>query len=73
MTERLTARQVADLLGYHIKHVHRLLRNGDLQGDRFGRTWIIDRSEVEEVLRLRAQHGRWWADHRKPSNPMQES
>ena len=64
MTEKLTAHQAAELLGYHIKHVHRLLRSGELRGNRFGRMWIIDRAEVEEVLRLRAEHGRFWADHR---------
>ena len=64
MTERLTAQQAAELLGYHTKHLHRLLRSGDLRGEKFGRTWIIDRSEVEEVLRLREEHGRWWAGHR---------
>ena len=64
MTERLTAQQAAELLGYNVRHVYRLLRAGDLQGEKFGQTWIINRSEVEEVLRLRAEHGRFWADHR---------
>ncbi len=64
MTERLTARQAAEVLGYHIRHVHRLLKNGDLRGEQFNRVWIIGRAEVEEVLRLRAEHGRFWADHR---------
>lgn len=64
MSERLTAHQAAELLGYHINHVYRLLWSGTLRGELFGRTWIIPRGEVEEVQRLRAEHGRWWADHR---------
>jgi len=64
MTERLTARQAAKLLGYHIRHVHKLLKSGALKGEQFNRVWIIPRSEVDEVLRLRAEFGRFWADHR---------
>ena len=65
MSERLTAQEVAELLGYHVDHVYRLLWSGRLRGELFGRTWIIDRSEVETVLELRAEHGRFWADHRE--------
>jgi len=64
MIERLTAQQAAKMLGYHVKHVHRLLRSGNLRGDHLGWMWVIDRSEVEEVLRLREKWGRSWADHR---------
>ena len=64
MGEKLTATQAAELLGYHTKHLHRLLRSGDVRGERFGPVWAVDRDEVEKVLALRAQHGRFWATFR---------
>ncbi len=65
MSDRLTAQQAAELLGYHIDHVYRLLRSDELRGEQFNRVWIIPRSEVDKVLRLREEHGRFWADHRE--------
>ena len=60
-TDKLTAREIADELGYHIDHVYRLLRTGTIQAERFNRVWIIPRSELERIKALREQHGQFWA------------
>ena len=64
MAEKLTAQQTAELLGYHVNHVYRLLKEGTLKGEQFNRVWIIDRQEVERVKSLQDEHGRVWKGQR---------
>jgi excisionase family DNA binding protein len=56
--DKLTARQAAEILGYHINHVYRLLRSGVMEGEQFNRVWMIDPAEVERIKRLQDVHGR---------------
>jgi excisionase family DNA binding protein len=65
MSDRLTTKQVAQELGYHIKHVQRLLRSGAMRGEKFGRTWIIAKSEIERIKALRSEGGRFYPDKGK--------
>jgi excisionase family DNA binding protein len=58
MAGKLTAREAAEILGYHINHVYRLLRSGVMKGEQFNRVWMIDRAEVERIKRLQDVHGR---------------
>lgn len=63
MKDKLTPQQVADKLGYHVNHVYRLLASGDIRGEQFNRTWMIDENEVKRIEQLRQEHGRFWKDH----------
>jgi excisionase family DNA binding protein len=67
MAQRLTAHQAANILGYHVNHVYRLLRTGKLEGEQFNRVWMIDRQEVERVKALQGKGGRL------PKAPKQKS
>jgi len=58
MSEPLTVEQAANELGYHVKHVYRLLSAGRIEGQRFGKAWMIDRQEVERVKTLQSKKGR---------------
>lgn len=60
MNGRLTAQEAAQILGYHIHHVYRLLKSGDLRGEKFNRTWILNRREVDRFKALQDAHGRYW-------------
>ncbi len=53
----LTAQQAADELGYHIKHLYRLLANGTIEGKHFNRVWMIDCQEVERSKALQGPGG----------------
>jgi excisionase family DNA binding protein len=55
---KLTAKETAQELGYHINHVYRLLAQGVMNGDRLGNYWLIDRDEVERLKALQDEHGR---------------
>ena len=58
MSDRLTAQDAAKMLGYHVNHVYRLLRDGALKGEQFNRVWIIPRSEIARVKQMQNDHGR---------------
>lgn len=54
--------EVANELGYHINHVYRLLAQGKIRGQKYGRSWGIQRQEIERVRQLREEKGRYWAE-----------
>jgi excisionase family DNA binding protein len=56
---KVSAREAADRLGYHINHLYRLLKQGAIEGDLIGRVWWIDESEVERVEAAQDEHGRY--------------
>ena len=59
MAENLTAQQAADILGYHINHLYRLLKDGTIKGTRWGgKVWMIDRAEVVRIKALQDEYGR---------------
>lgn len=58
MSEKLTAQEAADLLGYHVNHVYRLLAQGKMRGEQFNRVWLIDPKEVERIKAKQDEQGR---------------
>lgn len=60
MGDKLTAKEAAIILKYHVNHVYRLLKSGDLRGEQFNRVWIIERREVKRFKSLQDEHGRYW-------------
>lgn len=48
--ELLTSAEVARTLGYTVQHVRRLVRQGDLRGQKLGRDWVIPRGSVENFV-----------------------
>uniref|UniRef100_A0A6M3K6W2 Putative DNA binding, helix-turn-helix domain containing protein n=1 Tax=viral metagenome TaxID=1070528 RepID=A0A6M3K6W2_9ZZZZ len=55
MSEKVTAQQAAQILGYHLTHIYRLLAKpgrGGLLAQKFGNTWMIDK---DSVLALKSQ------------------
>lgn len=68
MSDRLTAEQAANILGYHIGHMRRLLRMGTVRAEQFNGVWIIDRQEVERIKALQGPGGRLPKTEHKQSN-----
>jgi len=58
MEKPLTVDQAAAILGYHPDHLRRLLRRGQVKGERFNRAWMIDLAEVQRVKDLQGKGGR---------------
>lgn len=59
--EWLTTEQAAKLSGYHANHLRRLLRDGDINGRKWGQSWQISKQSLIEYLNKAKQSGdkRW--------------
>lgn len=44
----VTTQEAAVLLGYHVEHVRRMLREGDLKGRKVGYMWFVTKDSVEK-------------------------
>lgn len=52
--QRLTTQEAADIAGVSDAYIRQLLIEGrKLHGEKFGRQWVIARSELERWLRVR--------------------
>ena len=58
MDDVLTSKEAARRLGYSLDHLYRLLKAETIKGRRWGREWMIPRSEIERVRALQDDHGR---------------
>lgn len=64
-TEWITTKEAAELTGYHVKYIRRLVREGKITGTkRGGRDWWVDKASVKayiaEMQRLgSAKHNPW--------------
>jgi excisionase family DNA binding protein len=50
LTDYMTTQEAAEQLGYHVEHVRRMLREGDLKGKKVGYMWFIHKPSVDEYL-----------------------
>ncbi len=57
MADVLTAERAAQELGYHVDHMRRLLRAGIIRAEKFGKVWMIPRSEVDRIRDLQSAKG----------------
>ena len=67
--EWITTAEAADLTGYHVKYVRRLVKEGRIAGRKRGRDWWVDKASVRactsETKRLRSsKHDPWRAGAR---------
>jgi len=58
MTRKMTAAEAAEELGYHLNHLYRLLKSGQVRGEQFNGVWIIERAEVDRVKAMQDERGR---------------
>ena len=45
-----TVQELADLLGVHNLTVRRWLKEGKIEGKKFGRSWRISKNELKKIL-----------------------
>ena len=52
MTDRewLSAKEAADVSGYHLETIRRLVREGKITAEKFTFVWMISRSSILEYL-----------------------
>lgn len=65
--DKLTAQEAAQILGYHINHLYRLLKAGTVKGEQFNGVWMIDRREADRIRAQQDDRGRLKAN-KMPTN-----
>jgi len=58
MTDIISAKKAAEELGYHVKHMYRLLREGKIKGERIGGGWAVDVLSVAQAKARQDDNGR---------------
>jgi hypothetical protein len=53
----ITTVEASNLSKYHLDHLRRLLRNGDIQGKKWGNTWMVSRMSLVTYLRKMESKG----------------
>jgi len=47
----VTTEEAARILQFHVEHVRRLLREGDLKGEKIGTAWLVLKKSVEKYIK----------------------
>jgi len=50
INKHITVQVAADVTGYNIQYLRRLLRSGTLKGVKIGQVWLIDMESLETYL-----------------------
>ena len=64
MADWITIRQAAELTGYHSEHLREMLRDGKINGQKFGTVWMVDEHSILLYLKM----ARWSDDGRRGPN-----
>lgn len=60
-TDWITTAEAVKLTGYHPKHIHRLLRAGEIEGKKWSREWQISKSSllrhIQKIEKLGEKRG----------------
>jgi len=50
LSEYMTTQEAADMMGFHLESVRRMLREKELDGLKWGREWLVLRKSVMKYL-----------------------
>ena len=48
--EWITTQEAADLSGYHVNYIRKLIRRGDIRGRKVSIVWLVDRPSLLEYM-----------------------
>ena len=54
LADYMTTQEAANKLGYHVEHVRRMLREGDLKGLKVGNMWFVHKPSVDRYIQANA-------------------
>jgi excisionase family DNA binding protein len=57
MEDWITTAEACKLSGYHVDHVRRLLRSGEVKGRKWGSAWQVSRQSLKDYLKRMKQQG----------------
>ena len=50
LADYITTEEAADLSGYHVNYIRRIMRQGKIKGRKAGIVWLIERPSLLEYL-----------------------
>ena len=53
----ISTTEAVRISGYHIEHIRRLLRDGQIHARKWGREWMVDRKSFQEYLEKEKKPG----------------
>ena len=53
----ITTTEAAELTGYHVDHVRRLVLAGKIEARKFGRDWQVNKGNLMDYFRKAAKQG----------------
>ncbi|MCP4357365.1 MAG: helix-turn-helix domain-containing protein [Chloroflexi bacterium] len=57
MDKWITTHDAAQISGYHAEHIRRLIRSGEIEGQKFGHVWQVNRASLLEYVSRIEAHG----------------
>lgn len=54
LNDYMTVQEAANRLGFHVNHIRRMRRQGDLEGIKIGSIWLISKKSVEDYRQATA-------------------
>lgn len=59
--EWITTNEAAELSGYHVNHIRRLIRHGEVEARKFGPIWQVNKQSLLSYLDAARESGdrRW--------------
>ncbi len=55
----VTTKEAAQMLQFHVEHVRRLLREGDLKGEKIGAAWLVLKKSVKDYQEQNKEFGKF--------------
>lgn len=56
--ELITTTEACQISGYHVNHLRRIIRLGDIEARKFGNVWQVNKASLLEYLRLTETRGK---------------
>ena len=53
----LTTKEAAKIAGYHLEHLRRLIREGEIDARKWGNTWMVSRESLFQYIALIGTQG----------------
>jgi excisionase family DNA binding protein len=54
LNDFISTEEAAEKLKYHVEHVRRMMREGNIEGIKIGRTWLVKREAVDRFMKRTA-------------------
>ncbi len=59
LDDYVTTQEAAKIFEFHIEHVRRMLREGDLQGLKVGKTWLVSKESIRKYQEFTQNMGKY--------------